>query len=208
MIKFLPYWQYDVFAIENWLNNIAAQGYVLTSFGLSLCKFKRNEGNRVYYRVRYIDGNRDIGDAFWVGDLYVYHSENPNNLPRPNYNEDAKIFASKMGKPRSMIITTLMFLYLIVYFGTKFKNDIFQGDLMSSLAAIGLVTTYILSWLDAYLQWSRANHIRNNEITVTTHPPSKYVKIPLRVTQTICVILLILILANAYYYPSVTGFFP
>lgn len=208
MIKFLPFHQYDVFAIENWLNDIASQGYMLTSFGASFCKFKRNEGKRIYYRVRYIDGNREIGDAFWVGDLYVYHSENPHDLPRPNYNEDAKDCASKVGKPWSMIITTLVFLYLIISFGNKFGESLFQGELLSVLASIGLVIAYILSWLDTYLQWSRANHIRNNDITVTTHPPSKHSKALMHITQILCTVLLLLIVANAFYNPSITSSFP
>jgi len=113
MRKFLPYWQYDVLAIENWLNNIAAQGYKLTQFGAFLCKFEKNEGKRIYYRVRYIEANKNIGDDFWWGDLYVYHSENPNELPRSNYNDDANICASKQGKPWQMIIAALGIAWMI-----------------------------------------------------------------------------------------------
>lgn len=203
MTKFLPYWQYDVLAIENWLNDIAAQGYKLTQFGAYFCKFKKNEGKRVYYRVRYIDANKNIGNAFWWGDLYVYHSENPNDLPRPNYDEDARVCASKQGKPRQMILGVLAIAWIL-------KDDFANIDLTNPLltaASIATIFTWLLFLVSDFLQWSRANHIATGNITVTTNPPKPHLKLIAQISPWLGILSLALLLAHAYFYPPYTSFF-
>lgn len=205
MTKFLPYWQYDVLAIENWLNDIAAQGYKLTQFGAYFCKFKKNEGKRVYYRVRYIDANKDIGDAFWWGDLYVYHSENPNDLPRPNYDEDAKVCASKLGKPRQMIISVLAVAWLI----KQAYDDIAFGLPWLTAASIVIIATWLLNLIGDFVRWSRANHLATESITVTTNPPKRYAKRITHIAQWGWILAIILILATEYFNtPYIAFFFP
>lgn len=203
MRKFLPYWQYDVLAIENWLNDLAARGYKLTQFGAFLCKFEKNEGNRVYYRVRYIDANKDIGDAFWWGDLYVYHSENPNDLPRPNYDEDAKVCASKQGKPWQMIVNVLLIIWLL-------KDDIAQIDPTNPIltaASFATILMWLLFLVGDFLEWSRANHIATGMITVTTNQPNPYLKPIARISPWLGILSLAMLLVYAYLYPSYTAFF-
>lgn len=204
MMKLLPYWQYDVLAIENWLNEIAAQGYKLTDFGGFFCKFKPNDGNRIYYRVRYIDANKDIGDAFWWGDLYVYHSEDPGTLPRPNYEEDAKVCASKQGKPRQMIFSALAVAWLL----KRAYDDIAFGLPWLTAASIVTIVMWLLYLLSDYLQWSRANYLATGNITVVTHPPKPYQKRFGSIAQGFALVALVLILANAYFNPSITSTFP
>lgn len=203
MRKFMPYEQYDVLAIENWLNDIAAQGYLLTDFGANFCKFKKNDGKRVYYRVRYIDANKDIGDAFWWGDLYVYHSENPNDLPRPNYNEDAKICASKQGKPWQMIISVLSVAWLV----KQAYDDIAFGLPWLTAASIVIIVMWLLYLIGDSLRWSRANHLTTENITVTTNPPKRYGKLITHIAQWGWVLAIILILADTYFNPPYTSFF-
>lgn len=203
MTKFLPYWQYDVLAIENWLNGIAAQGYKLTQFGAFLCKFKKNEGKRVYYRVRYIDANKDIGDAFWWGDLYVYHSENPNDLPRPNYDEDAKVCASKQGKPRQILFSVLVIAWILK---DDFAN-IDLGDPLLTAASIATIIMWLLFLVGDFLQWSRANQIATGNITVTTNLPKPYLKPIAQISPWLGILSLALLLAYTYFNPLYTFFF-
>lgn len=203
MRKFLPYWQYDILAIENWLNTIAAQGYKLTELGAFFCKFKENEGKRIYYRVRYIDGNKDIGDAFWWGDLYVYHSENPNELPRPNYDEDAKACASKQGKPWQMILSVLSVAWLV----KQAYDDIAFGFPWLTAASIVTIVMWLLYLIGEFFQWSRANHLAAGSIAVTITPPKRYIKLITYTAEWGFILAIILALAVAYFYPPYTAFF-
>lgn len=203
MRKFLPYWQYDILAIENWLNTIAAQGYKLTELGAFFCKFKKNEGKRIYYRVRYIDGNKDIGNAFWWGDLYVYHSENPNELPRPNYDEDARVCASKQGKPRQMILGVLVAAGIL----KDVVPTSMTADPLLGASSIVTLVMWLLYFVSGFLQWSRANHIAVGNITVTANPPKPYLKSLTQVSQLLAFLAILLLLANAYLNPSYTSFF-
>lgn len=204
MRKFLPYWQYDVLAIETWLNDIAAQGYKLTSLGAFVCKFEKNEGKRIYYRVRYIDANKDIGDAFWWGDLYVYHSENPNDLPRPNYDEDAKVCASKQGKPRQLLVSVLAVAWLV----KRAYDDIAFGLPWLTAASIVTIVMWLLYLLNDYLRWSRANHLAMGSFSVAVNPPKPYIKLFGGIVESLAFIALALILANTYFNPSITSTFP
>ena len=194
MRKKIPYHQYDVLAIENWLNDIAAQGYKLTELNGNTCTFQPNDGQRVYYRVRYIDGNKDIGDTFWWGDLYVYHSEDPHALPRPNYDEDAKVCAGKQGKPWHIIPSILVTAWYL------FDNyDVYQyGDFLLTLAVV-LSAALLLLYLGSNLvQWFRANRLWKGDITVTTHPPKKNMQLLSHIALMLAVILaLLVIFANA-----------
>lgn len=173
MIKVMPYSQYDVLAIENWLNDIAAQGYRLTEFGAFFCKFKKNEGSRIYYRVRYIEGNRDIGNAFWWGDLYVYHSENPNKLPHPNYDEDARVCASKQGKPHQMILAVLASAYIVQDLVPDFGT--YPPALIA--ACVFSILMWVLELGQELLQWNRANQLAGGSITVSVDPPKPHGKV-------------------------------
>lgn len=203
MRKFLPFWQYDVLAIENWLNDIAAQGYKMTDFGAFICKFEKNEGPRVYYRVRYIDANKDIGDAFWWGDLYVYHSENPNDLPRPNYDEDAKVCASKQGKPWQIIFSVLVIAWILK---DDFAN-IDLGDPLLTAASIATFIMWLLFFVGDFLQWSRANQIATGTITVTTNSPKPYLKPIAQISPWLGILSLALLLAHTYFSPPYISFF-
>lgn len=204
MRKFMPFEQYDVLAIETWLNDIAAQGYKLTDFGAFFCKFEKNEGPRIYYRVRYIDGNKDIGDAFWWGDLYVYHAENPNDLPRPNYEEDAKVCASKQGKPRQMIVSVLAVAWLV----KQAYDDMAFGLPWLTAASIVTIIMWLLNLLSDYLRWDRANRLAAGSLSVTVNPPKPYTKLFGSVAQGMAFVALALILANAYFNPSIIATFP
>lgn len=62
-------------------------------------KFVRNDGPRVYYQARYIRDNKEINGAFWWGDLYFYHSRDPQKLPPADYVRDTMDCASEWGKP-------------------------------------------------------------------------------------------------------------
>lgn len=193
MKKLMPYHQYDVLAIESLLNDTAAKGYKLTKFGASFCEFEKNEGNPIYYRVRYIDGNTNIGDTFWWGDLYVYHSEDRNALPPPNYNEDAAICASKQGKPHLLLINILAIIYVISHLLPNFE--------MAPPALIAVCIIAVLLWsaslIEDIIEWARAFRLATGKITVTESPaPPPYLRNICRILQMgvgVCVLIFIFI---------------
>lgn len=99
MTKFLPYQQYDVQAIENWLNGHAQRGLRLVKMDGVFPKFKRNYDRMVYYRVRYAPKDPPKGHAFYWGDLYIYEAEDPADLPNPNYAKGSVMAANAQKKP-------------------------------------------------------------------------------------------------------------
>lgn len=189
----MPYNQYDVLAIENWLNGIAAKGYKLTSFGASFCEFEKNEGNPIYYRVRYIDGNTNIGDTFWWGDLYVYHSEDCSALPPPNYNEDAAICAAKQGKPHLLLINILAIAYIIRQLLPNFSMYPPALNAVCVIAILLWATTLI----EDIIQWGRAFRLATGKITVSASTtPLPHLKNICRILQIgvgVCVLIFIFI---------------
>ncbi len=93
----LPYSAFELEAIERWLNQQAEAGWALQSLG-AWAKFRRTDGPRQYYRVRYIPENRDIQGTIWWGDLYVYTAASPADLPvRPP--EDQIAAAKRSSNP-------------------------------------------------------------------------------------------------------------
>lgn len=99
MFKCIPYRNYEVKAIEEWVNEYAERGYRVAQIYEQYVKFVKNTGPRVYYRVRYIPDNKEINGAFWYEDLYFYHSTNPGELPPADYEGDSLAAAAVEGKP-------------------------------------------------------------------------------------------------------------
>lgn len=196
MIKFQPYEQFDVQAIETWLNDIAAQGWKLTEFGGFFCKFKPDDGVRRYYRARYIPANKDINGAFFWGDLYIYHATDPSLLPPPDYDEDSALCARAWGKPSGLIISVLFTFHMI--------KDILPGSeilaageyLLFAACILGIVF-WVMYMVGDLVQWQRANRIAEKLLIPSEQPPKAHTKLLTQLSVIPAVIILVLmVIAN------------
>lgn len=88
MLKRIPYEQYEIFKIEQWLNFQAEQGYKLTQLYGAIAQFEKYNGVRYHYRVKYIPYNKQCTNTLYWGDLYVYESKTLEDLPQPNSEND------------------------------------------------------------------------------------------------------------------------
>ena len=196
MIKFQPYQVCEVLAIENWLNEIAEQGYKLTEFGAFFCKFKKNDGPRVYYRARYLPGNKDIKGTFWLGDLYIYHSEDPAALPEPNYNEDAKAYATEFGRPNAMLLDLAMISVIITRLlpGMPGVDPVWSDPLLLT-ATIACIFLWGLRLIWQGRQWARVAQIASGAVTITDSQPNKHEKLTISLMLIPAVLVFILCFA-------------
>lgn len=176
MYRYQPYHQYDVQAIEEWLNEIAEQGWKLVEFGAFICKFKPDEGERRYYRVRYIPGNREISGTFFWGDLYVYYAKDPSELPHANYDEDSVLAAREYGRPSVLMAFGLCMLSQIVDWFSNFGYLAVGEYLLFAAGALGVII-WILLFLEEMNRWRRANRIAEGEFIPSQQPPNPYAKL-------------------------------
>lgn len=87
MYKYMPYHNFDLAALEAWLDGFGQKGLLLTEIQWPFVKLRETD-HRIYYRVRYIPENRECkGTVFW-GDLYVYSARDPAGLPPPAEREE------------------------------------------------------------------------------------------------------------------------
>ncbi len=117
MTKFLPYQQYDVEAIEQWLNKQSLNGYRLTKMDGVFPQFKKYIDHQLYYRVRYCPTAPISGYTHYWGKLYIYEAYSKADLPAPGYARDAMEAAARQQKPFFLLallvalIATLQFLF-------------------------------------------------------------------------------------------------
>lgn len=196
MIRFQPYEQYDVQAIETWLNGIAERGYKLTEFGAFFCKFKPDDGVRHYYRARYIPANKEINGAFFWGDLYIYHATDPNLLPAPNYDEESVLAAREQGKPSRLIISVLVTYHMIqdVLPNSEYLT---MGEYLLYAACILAVLLWVIYLFSNLIRWQRANRIAEKVLIPSEQPPKAYTKIMTNLSLIPAVIIAVLaVIAN------------
>ena len=114
MFKHIPYAQYDVAALEVWVNEQAAQGYKLVRFRGSRAEFRENPGPRKYYRARFsADGSHSEGAVAWGG-LYFYQADSPDKLPKQKHAADAKAIAEQLARPKMAEIMLLLLVGVMV----------------------------------------------------------------------------------------------
>lgn len=190
MYRYQPYHQYDVQAIEEWLNEIAEQGWKLVEFGAYICKFKPDEGERRYYRVRYIPGNKEISGTFFWGDLYVYYAKDPSELPPANYDEDAVFAAREYGRPSVLMAFGICMFSRIANLFSGFGYLAVGEYLLFAADVLGLIIWILLFWY-AMNRWRRANLIAERKIIPSKQPPNRHAKLLLQIITIPALLILI-----------------
>lgn len=112
--KLLPYEQYELAAIEHWLNEQGQKGLRLTSIGSLFVVFEKEPDKSIYYRVRYIPGNRDCTCTVFWGDLYVYSGVRPADLPAAlpeDYQAAAQAATTRL--PKRVLFVMAMLVLII-----------------------------------------------------------------------------------------------
>ena len=189
MRKFLPYQQYDVRAIEQWLNKQSMAGLRLAKMDGVFPTFKPYIDQLYHYRVRYVPDAPPKGHSFYWGKLYIYEAQNQSELPAPSYIKDSQLAARNRKKPfYALALLVALFVVieaLIAGLGTA------SPALMAAaaVAAIGEI-----AWLAGiFLDWKRGHDIAAENITVTDSEPNP--KHPLLTTIS-CIISIAAMLAG------------
>ncbi len=179
MKKFLPYQQYDLLAIENWLNVQARRGYRLVKMDGVFPEFKKHYDKLVCYRVRYIPNNTRTDHAFYWGDLYIYQAEDPTALPKPSYEKGSVMAARNRKKPWFALALLICVVYLAWTLAGSLSTaaPVFIGFAALSVAAQ-------LVWLVSIaLDWRRGHKIAEGTLNSVENPPSPMAKTVLTVSS-------------------------
>lgn len=173
MRKFLPYQQYDVRAIEQWLNKQSMAGYRLVKMDGVFPTFKKYIDHLYHYRVRYLPDGKPTGYTHYWGRLYIYESQDKASLPTPSYVKDAALAAQQRKKPFfALALLVALFVVLealITGFGTA--HPLY-------LAAAGIAAVGELVWLAGiFLDWKRGHDLAAGKIRADEHEPNPKTKL-------------------------------
>ena len=181
MRKFLPYQQYDVQAIEQWLNKQSMAGYRLVKMDGVFPTFKKYYDHLYHYRVCYSPTRKVKGYTHFWGDLYIYESQTKEDLPTPSYVRDSISAAQHQKKP-------FFALALLVALFSILESMISDFAVLSPLylACGGVAAVAEVVWLAAiFLTWNRGRKIAKEVINIVDCPPTPTLK---RVTLISCLI--------------------
>ena len=172
MRKFLPYQQYDVQAIEQWLNKQSMAGYRLVKMDGVFPTFKKYYDHLYCYRVTYSRGVKPKGFSHFWGDLYIFESQDRSDLPQPSYVRDSILAAEHQKKP-FFALALLVALFAIVEamisgFGTVSPAFLVCGTVAAIAEIVWLVTIF--------MSWQRGRQIAKGTINVSEQPPDPRIK--------------------------------
>ena len=173
MRKFLPYQQYDAYAIEQWLNKQSMAGYRLVKMDGFFPVFKRYIDHLYHYRVRYnVIGKPPAGYKYYWGKLYIYEEQDETKLPKATHAKDSISAAQEQKKP-------FFALALMVALFSILESMISDFAILSPLyLACGCVATVAeVVWLAAiFMTWNRGRKIAKETIDIVNQPPTPTLK--------------------------------
>ena len=172
MRKFLPYQQYDVQAIEQWLNEQSMAGRRLVKMDGFFPTFKTYYDRLYHYRVIYSPNVKPKGYSHYWGDLYIFEAQAKEDLPAPSYVRDSMLAAQHQKKP-FFALALLVALFAVVEAMISGFSTLTPAFLIcGSIAAAGEI-----AWLATiFLSWQRGNKIAKNALNTTLQPPTPAVK--------------------------------
>lgn len=178
MRKFLPYQQYDVQAIEQWLNKQSLAGYRLVKMDGFFPTFKQYYDHLYYYRVCYRPAVKPKGYAHFWGDLYIFESQDRSELPQPSYVKDSILAAQRQKKP-FFALALMVALFAIVEtmisgFGELSPAFLICGTVAAAAEIVWLITIF--------LSWHRGHQIAKETISITQQPPTPKNKLMMTVS--------------------------
>ena len=178
MRKFLPYQQYDVQAIEQWLNKQSMAGYRLVKMDGFFPTFKKYYDHLYSYRVCYRPGAKPKGYSHFWGDLYIFESQDRDSLPHPSFVKDSILAANHQKKP-FFALALMVALFAIVENMISNFADLSPAFLLcGGLAAVAEVV-----WLvTIFLSWYRGHQIARETINISDQPPSPKTKLIMTVS--------------------------
>ena len=140
MLKRIPYEQYQVAAVEQWLNDRAAQGYALVGLVGPYARLQQTDSPEVY-RVRYLpDGPSEDGLLNW-GSLYIYRAQRPDDLPAATHAADSLLASEKVATPGVMdviiFVLSMVIMWYMVY--RVFMDHYFLAAIGAAVAFIGIM---------------------------------------------------------------------
>ena len=168
MRKFLPYQQYDVRAIEEWLNKQSMAGYRLVKMDGVFPTFKKYIDHQYHYRVRYIPEGKVTGYTHYWGKLYIFESQDKADLPAPAYVKDSELAARDRRFPfYALALLVALFAVLeAVYSGYTTASPLF-------LAAAAVTAIAEVIWLALiFTDYKRGGDIAKGKRNLNDTPPS------------------------------------
>jgi len=178
MRKFLPYQQYDVQAIEQWLNKQSMAGYRLVKMDGVFPRFKKYYDHLYHYRVCYKPDAKPKGYSHFWGDLYIFESQDRDELPHPSFVKDSILAAQHQKKP-FFALALMVALFAIVEamisgFAQLSPAFLVCGTIAAIAEAVWLVTIF--------LSWRRGRLIAKEAINIIEQPPAATVKVLMTVS--------------------------
>ena len=168
MRKFLPYQQYDVRAIEEWLNKQSMAGYRLVKMDGVFPTFKKYIDHQYHYRVRYIPEGKVTGYAHYWGKLYIYESQDKSTLPVPSDVKDSQLAARDRKFP-FFALALLVALFAILE--AVYSNHTAASPLFLGAAAVTAIAE--VAWLALiFMDHKRGGDIAKGKVSVDTLPPN------------------------------------
>ena len=167
MRKYLPFWNYDLLATENWLNDLAAQGYTLTKFRAMVCDFQPTQGPRPYYRLRYLEEPPQSYTAS-IGRLYLFSAASPEDLPPANYDGDAQLCAQQSTGFFQVLAPSVLTFLLLMDWAPKALHN-----LPLAIACAVLLAVWLPEAVGEASRWHRAYTLASGSITVSACPPGR-----------------------------------
>ena len=172
MRKFLPYQQYDLLAIEQWLNRQSMAGRRLVKMDGFFPTFKPYYDHLIFYRVIYSPGVKPKGFSHYWGDLYIFEAQAKEDLPVPSYVRDSMLCAQHQKIP-FFALALLVALFAIV----EAMISGFSALSPAFLICGGIAAAAEIVWLvTIFLSWQRGRNIAKNKLNITEQPPTPAVK--------------------------------
>lgn len=184
MRKYLPYQQYDVQAIERWLNAQSFKGFRLVKMDGVFPQFKKYYDHLYYYRVRYCPNTKISGYSHYWGNLYIYESQSKEELPTPCYEKDSILAGQRQSKP-FYALALLVALIALVETMVSQRSTLPTGTLIwGVIAAIGQLVWLVM----IFLTWRRGNLIGSGKLNPAQQPPSPKLKTCMTVISIVTII--------------------
>lgn len=173
MRKFLPYQQYDVKAIEQWLNKQSMAGRRLVKMDGFFPTFKDYYDHLYYYRVCYRPEAKPKGYSHFWGDLYIFESQDKDSLPHPSYIKDSIVAAQRQKKPFFALALLVALFAVVEALITGFAELSPAFLVCGTVAAIAEIV-----WLiTIFLSWHRGRQIAKEAFDINEQPPNPKTKI-------------------------------
>ena len=178
MRKFLPYQQYDVQAIEQWLNKQSMAGRRLVKMDGFFPTFKNYYDRLYHYRVIYSPGVKPKGFSHYWGDLYIFEAQAKEDLPTPSYVRDS-VSAAQHQKNPFFALALMVALFAIVEAMISGFADLSPGFLICGIIAALAEVVWLVT---IFLSWQRGRKIAKNLLNITEQPPTPALKTAMSVS--------------------------